>query len=123
MDVTIQIFTGNFLEKPVSFDLVEEKLLSVLPKFPVNKVLMGWALDKSLYEKTAKLLAERNIEFYLWFPVFSETGALRDLDRLMDFQGQQLKKTSETAFSFFCPNQQNVKKILSIFEREFRRDN
>ena len=119
MEVTIQIFCGTFRNKSLSFEFVEQKLLSILSKMPITKVLMGWSLDKSLYEKTAKFLAERKIDFYLWFPVFSETGDLKDLSHLMDFHGQRLKCKKGTEFSFFCPNTLNVKKILSIFEREF----
>ena len=119
MEVSIQIFSGNFLKKPVSFELVEKKLLSVLPRLPVTKVFMGWSLDKSLYEKTAEFLAQRNIDFYLWFPVFSETGAMKDLSHLVDIHERQLKSPRGADFSFFCPNSQNIKKILSIFDREF----
>ena len=119
MEVTIQIFCGNFRKKGVSFAFIEKKLLSILSKMTVSKVLMGWSLDKSLYEQTANFLAERKIDFYLWFPVFSETGDLKDLSHLMDFHGQRLKSKKGTEFSFFCPNSQNIKKILNIFEREF----
>ena len=119
MDVTIQIFTGNFLETAVSYELVEKKLNSVLSRIPVNKVIMGWSINKELYSKTAEFLAKRNVDFYLWFPVFSETSALKELTSLTDIRGQKLKCRSDEEFSFCCPNPQNVKKILNIFEREF----
>jgi len=81
---------------------------------------MGWALDKTLYEKTAEFLAKQNIDFYLWFPVFSETGALKDLAPLTDFLGQRIETRPEEDFSFCCPSDsQNIEKILNIFDNEF----
>jgi len=81
---------------------------------------MGWALDKTLYEKTAEFLAKQNIDFYLWFPVFSETGALKDLSALTDFLGQRIEIRPEEDFSFCCPgDSQNIEKILGTFDKEF----
>ena len=119
MDVSIQIFSGNFKNKAVSYEIVEKKLTHVLSRMPVTKVIMGWALDKKLYQRTAEFLAKRNVDFYLWFPVFSETGALEELAPLADIKGQKLECRSDEEFSFCCPNPQNVEKILGIYEREF----
>jgi len=119
-EVILQIFSGGFLDKAVSYEEVERKLISVLSRLPVRKVIMGWALDKALYEKTAEFLAKQNIDFYLWFPVFSETGALKDLSALTDFLGQRIEYRQGEDFSFCCPgNLQNIEKILDIFDYEF----
>ena len=119
-EVIIQIFSGGFSAKAVSYEYVEQKLVSVLPRLPVRKVIMGWQPDKALYEKTAAFLAKRNIDCYLWFPVFSETGMLRELSALTDFRGQEIKCRPNEDFSFCCPNNpQNIERILDIFEHEF----
>jgi len=119
-EVILQIFSGGFSDKAVSYEEVERKLNSVLSRLPVRKVIMGWALDKTLYEKTAEFLAKHNIDFYLWFPVFSETGALKDLSALTDFLGQRIEMRPEEDFSFCCPgDSQNIEKILDIFDKEF----
>ena len=119
MQVMIQIFSGNFLEKAVPYELVEKKLIFCLSRMPVNKVIMGWSPDKELYQRTAEFLAKRNVDFYLWFPVFSETGALEDLSPLADIKGRTLECRKGEEFSFCCPNSKNVEKIIGIFEREF----
>jgi len=122
-EVTVQIFSGGFNGESVSFDIVEQKLLSVLDRLPVTKVIMGWLPDKKLYEKTSKLLKKRDIGFYLWFPVFSETGALKDLEPLVDLNGNRLERIEENKsedFFFCCPdNKENIKKILEIFTENF----
>jgi hypothetical protein len=120
LEVILQIFSGGFLDKAVSYEEVERKLNSVLSRLPVRKVIMGWALDKTLYEKTAEFLDKHNIDFYLWFPMFSETGALKDLNALIDFMGQCTEILPEEDFSFCCPaDSQNMEKILDIFDKEF----
>ncbi|MDR0472303.1 MAG: hypothetical protein LBH43_01335, partial [Treponema sp.] len=127
MELTVQIFSGGFLEKAAPYDIsyaiIEEKLNKVLPQLPVTKLIMGWAQDKELYEKTAAYLAKRNIDFYLWFPVFSETGTVKNLNALVDFEDRHIKnceKHGEEDFSFCCPSGgQNIEKILDIFEEQF----
>ena len=121
--IGIQLFSGGFLGNSIPYEIVEQKLIFILSKLPVDKVIMGWSGDKFLYEKTAKFLEKRNIEFYLWFPVFSETGALKNLNPLLDYQGRKLvseKVHGEENFAFCCPTDtQNIEMILKIFEQEF----
>ena len=123
LEIILQIFSGGFSAKTVSYETVEKKLLSVLPKLPVSKVIMGWSKNMMLYEKTADFLVKNNIDFYLWFSVFSETGALKDQSPLVDFLGQQHKRPKDHAdedFTFCCPNDPvNIKNILDIFEENF----
>jgi hypothetical protein len=124
-EISIQIFTGGFLSEAVSYEAVKQKLERVLQHLPVKKVIMGWSPDNSkyLYEKTAALLARYDAEFYLWFPVFSETGLLKNLSPLIDLQGRKIESgtgNSEEDFSFCCPNHPgNIEKILDIFEERF----
>ena len=123
IEIILQIFSGGFSGDAVPYEEVEKKLLFVLSGLPVSKVIMGWSTDKLLYEKTADLLAKKNIDFYLWFPVFSETGAIKNQSPLVDFNGQTLKYSSENPcedFSFCCPNNpHNIENILAIFEEHF----
>ncbi|MDR0313803.1 MAG: hypothetical protein LBI14_09410 [Treponema sp.] len=123
--IILQIFSGGFLSEAVSFEAVQQKLEYVLPRLPVQKVIMGWSRDnsKKLYTQTASFLSKRNIEFYLWFPVFSETGSLLTLSPLIDIEGHEINNPAndeEENFSFCCPNNpQNHEKILGLFEKEF----
>jgi len=122
-EIVLQIFSGGFSGTAVSCEKVEQKLLSVLPRLPVSKVIMGWSPDKSIYQKTARLLEKRNIEFYLWFPVFSETGKLAPLNPLIDILGQKPENAidhGDEDFSFCCPAEiANTESILNIFEENF----
>ena len=122
-EVILQIFSGGFLGNAVPYKVIEDKLASVLPRFPVRKVIMGWSTGKDIYEKTASFLAKSGIELYFWLPVFSETSSIRELSPLVDFQGKPIEGGaghSDENFAFCCPNNpQNIERILDIYESNF----
>ncbi|MCL1812112.1 MAG: hypothetical protein FWG29_01170 [Treponema sp.] len=122
-EITVQIFSGSFLEETASWKQIEKKLEFALSRLAVNKVIMGWSPDPYLYEKTASYLVKRNIDFYLWFPVFSENSALMKLGPLIDYKGEHTRSRGEhwdEDFIFCCPNnEQNTEKILDKFKQQY----
>jgi hypothetical protein len=119
-EASVQIFAGDFTGEQVSWETVEQKLLLLLHQMPVHKVIIGWPLDKIFYEKALAFLVKHSIEFYLWFPVFSETGTLRKHSPLIDIHGEQIEDKPNDGFAFFCPNHsRNIENIIDIFESEF----
>ena len=123
-EAILQIFSGGFTGKTPSWEAVERKLRSVLPLMPVRAVIIGWSAERELYEKTASFLAGRGVSFFLWFPVFSETGQLADLGPLVDIDGGRQAgaegREGGEDFSFCCAgNPENTEKILEIFESRF----
>ena len=122
-EISVQIFSGGFLNEAICFEAVEKKLKPLLSSLHINKLIMGWSFSKELYEKTAEFLAKHNTEFYLWFPVFSETGSVRSLASLVDIDGEKIQYDNNNKnedFSFCCPNDPaNIEKILDIYEKEF----
>lgn len=122
-EIVVQIFTGGYLEKKVTYEQIEQKLRPLLETAPIGKVLMGWAVMPEVYCKTKELLAQYGTELYLWLPVFSETGLLKPIKRLLDWNGQEVKsyhlKEGEN-FEFYCPNQElNTDSFLEIYEENF----
>ena len=119
----MQVFSGSFLNNAISFEALEKKLKPLLSRLHINKLIMGWSFSKELYLKTAEFLAKHNIEFFLWFPVFSETGSVRSLAGLVDMNGEEIhydQSNYKENFSFCCPNDpSNTEKILDIFEKDF----
>jgi hypothetical protein len=119
-ELSVQIFAGDFTGERSPWETVEQKLLSILSRIPIHKVIIGWPLEKTFYEKAAAFLAKENIEFYLWFPVFSETGTLRIPESLVDIHGKRIEDKANDGFAFFCPNHpHNIENIINIFECEF----
>lgn len=125
----VQIFTGGFKNKEIKFNDIKCKLLGLLEFIDIEKVIMGWSVDKELYIKTKKLLNKYNVELYLWLPCFSEIGLLEKSNLLIDYTGKEVKGYAlqeDENFEFYCPNnkenKENIKKIYSTYFSEIEFD-
>lgn len=127
--VIVQIFTGGFKNKEIKFNDIKCKLLELMEYIDIEKVIMGWNVDKELYIKTKKLLNKYSVELYLWLPCFSEIGLLEKSNLLIDYTGKEIKGYTlqeDENFEFYCPNNkeniENVKKIYSTYFSEIEFD-
>lgn len=119
----LQIFTGGYKEEPPCFEDIKETLLPLLDQIPVEKIIMGWSVQAEVYRRTIELAGEYGTKVYLWLPVFSETGLLKPVQRLLDDEGFEVKsyqlKEGEN-FEFYCPNESvNLKSFMEIYEERF----
>ncbi|WP_097014429.1 hypothetical protein [Anaerocolumna aminovalerica] len=122
-EIILQIFTGGYSMAEATYEEIEQKLVPLLEKIPVKKVIIGWALQQELYKKLGELLHKYSVEYYLWIPVFSETGELKPVNRLLDFDKREVKnynlKSSEK-FEFYCPNRkENQRSFIELYEEHF----
>lgn len=125
-DYIVQIFTGGYKEE-VTYARVEDKILPLLNERKVSKVIIGWSVLFDGYEELLGLLKKYEVESYLWLPVFSETGLLQEVERLVDYNEKEVRnyslKEGET-FEFYCPNNSvNVQAVISIYENYFKKYN
>lgn len=122
-EVVLQIFTGGYNETEVTYEQIENKLKPLLESLSVSKVIMGWSINRELYQKTKRLLEKYAVEYYLWIPVFSESGLLKPTATLQDYEGREVKSYSLKAgenFEFYCPNQpQNIDSFKQIYDEYF----
>jgi len=122
-DLTLQIFSGGFEGQSASFEQVRDKLEAALPLIPASRVIMGWSVHPEVYQKTARYLSDRGIEFYLWLPVFSETGLTETCAPIVGHTGkaaQSYHLSEGENFTFYCPHHpQNVRAALNVFRRHF----
>jgi len=121
--ITLQIMTGGYNTESVTFDEIRSKLESVLPIIPTSRVIMGWALNKSVYEQTVEFLFARDIECFLWLPVFSEMRSLRPSSPIVGYRGQPARPyyfADGETFDFNCPvDPVNTAAVFSIFKEHF----
>lgn len=121
--VIVQIFTGGFKNKEIKFNDIKHKLLELLDCIEIEKVIMGWSVDKELYIETKKLLKKYNIELYLWLPCFSEIGLLEKSNLLVDYTGKEVKGyvlQEDENFEFYCPNnKENIENIKKVYNTYF----
>lgn len=122
--IILQIFTGGFKGKSVSFPKIKEKLDQVLGHLPIKAVIIGWATDGEVYRQVKEYLSPWNVEMYLWLPVFSETGLLRESHLMTDFEGKTVESfhlKDEENFEFYCPSdQKNQKNVTEIYQEYFK---
>ena len=121
--ITLQIFTGGYVGDVVSFEQVRDKLDEVLEMIPASRVVMGWALEPDLYRRAARYLAGKDIEFYLWLPVFSETGLVKNCSPVVGSSGQTAAHYhlgEGENFEFYCPaDPLNADNVISLFTEQF----
>lgn len=122
-EIIIQIFTGGYTEYRTTYEDIERKLKPILDTGKVKRVLMGWSRQPEIYTKTKELLRQYGTEIFLWIPVFSETGLIKPVKRLIDDKGEQVKSYSLKSgenFEFYCPlDSQNIKSFIEIYEENF----
>lgn len=122
--VILQIFTGGFNSNEIRLDDFKEKLLLMIENIRIDKVIMGWSLEKEVYVQIKDLLKKYDIELYLWMPVFSEIGLLEDCTTIKDYRGREVKNYSLNDgenFEFYCPtNKENLLNFYKIYERYFK---
>mgnify|MGYP003377163479 CR=1 FL=1 len=119
----IQIFTGGYQGKCARFLEIKEKLDLVLGRLPIRAIIIGWCTERKLYEQVRAYLKPWKIELYLWLPVFSETGLLKDAHLMRDYRERSVEsfhlKEGEN-FEFYCPSdEQNQRNVIQIYEEYF----
>lgn len=122
--IVIQIFTGSYQESKVNYQQIKDKLEPILKKISVEKVIMGWSVERKLYQRMEEFLHSYGVKLYLWLPVFSENSELRPTKLLMDDRGdyvQSYHTSRRENFEFYCPNSSlNVQNVMDIYEEYFQ---
>ena len=89
----------------------------------VDKVILGWHPDRSLYRPIGEYLKEQGIDMLLWLPVFAELGDRVPMKEAVDLWGrsltQEIEQEGET-FAFSCPTDpHNLRSVVDVYDTEF----
>ena len=71
MKYIIQIFTGGWHNQNYTPEQIIGRLETVTSRIPVQSVILGWNINKELYKTVNTYLSSKQIESFLWLPVFS----------------------------------------------------
>lgn len=127
MQYILQVGTGGFNHKTTDYDKIEKRLKFCFDSIDVKSVLLGWAIDKEIYDKVYNLVKEYGKEVYLWLPVFSEISDVVKTEPTVDFKGNPMKSINVADgenFNFVCPSSDfNVKQVEYIFKEYFKKEN
>lgn len=122
-EIIIQIFTGGYEKQELSDDIIAEKIEKILQSFQVHKIIIGWSLETKLYHRIETLARKYNAEYFLWFPVFSESQLLKSMTPSIDFKGEEVEAyylNENESFRFCCPKEKrNQNSIIEILEEKF----
>ena len=123
MKYILQIFTGSWNTSHDDPEAIIRKIRETARRIPVDKVIIGWNTDPSLYKKAGHFLREAGIKMLLWLPVFSEISEVAETDGALDIFGNLVippaAQTGE-GFIFVCPSSHhNIQAVTDLYERYF----
>lgn len=122
-ELILQIFTGGFKNNITDYEKIIEKINMLIDKININKIIIGWSMDLDMYIKLKEFLHEKNIEIFLWLPVFSEIGELKSAKTVVSWDNNQVKNYSLQEgenFEFYCPSSyENIEILKKVYEENF----
>ena len=123
MKYILQIFTGPWHTLNHDPEDIIRRIDEIAMKIPVDKVIIGWNMDASVYKKVGAFLREKDIRMILWLPVFSEVSAVAEPDEALDIFGEKIITPIHQEgedFVFGCPTApRNVQIVMDIYEKNF----
>ncbi len=121
----VQVSLGSWNHPDYTAEAVVNRLDSVCALIPVEKVIIGWSTDESIYREVGDYLHSRNIKMLLWLPVFAETEEVCKNSPAVDIWGQvpaNYDLAAGEGFRFNCPSDpQNIGHIIGLYDSLFSR--
>ena len=119
----VQVSLGTWNAPAYTAGQIISRLDTVSSMIPVEKVIIGWSLDKAIYKEVGEYLHGKGIKMLLWLPVFAETEDVCESTPTVDLWGRipgNYDLTSGEAFRFNCPaDPQNAAAIVAFYDRAF----
>ena len=123
MKYILQIYTGSWHDSCDEPEDIIRKIAGIASRIPVDKVIIGWNTDASVYRKVGDYLHRNGISMVLWLPVFSETNKLSETDEAQDIFGNRIVTPVEQvgeSFTFACPSsRRNLRIAEETYETYF----
>ena len=123
MKYILQIFTGAWHTAHEKPETIIRKVSDIASRIPVDKVIIGWNADPSVYRETGAFLHSRGIQMLLWLPVFSEINGISEPDEAADIFGNAVVSPFAQEgedFLFGCPSSRRNRRIVTdIYEEYF----
>lgn len=117
----VQVSLGSWNTPLYSAGQIIGKIDTVTQMIPVEKVIIGWSLDKGIYKEVGEYLHSRNIQMLYWLPVFAETEEVCQSVPSVDLWGKEPANFDLTAgegFRFNCPSSKdNAAGVIAIYDK------
>ena len=122
-DYVVQVSLGGWHSPDYSAEQIINRIDSVRQMIPVEKVIIGWSLDKDIYRAVGDYLHAKGIRMLLWLPVFAETEEVCDNTPAVDLWGNvpaNYDLAAGEGFRFNCPSDpHNAANVVAIYDDHF----
>lgn len=119
----VQVSLGGWHSPDYTAEQIIDRIDSVSRLIPVEKVIIGWSLDKEIYRTVGTHLHKKGVRMLLWLPVFAETEEMCDNSPAVDIWGNtpdHYDLTAGEGFRFNCPSDPwNAANVVAIYDRNF----
>lgn len=119
----VQVSLGGWHSPDYTAEQIIGRIDTVSSLIPVEKVIVGWSLDKAVYKEAGARFHEKGIKMLLWLPVFAETEQMCDNTPAVDLWGNvpaNYELAAGEDFRFNCPSDpQNAANVIAIYDRYF----
>ena len=119
----VQVSLGGWHSPDYTAQQIIGRIDTVSSLIPVEKVIIGWSLDKEIYREVGAHLHAKGIEMLLWLPVFAETEEMCENSPAVDLWGDipaNYDLAAGEGFRFNCPSDpQNAANVVSIYDNNF----
>ena len=123
MKYILQIYTGFSDTSHYRAEEMISRISSIASRIRVDKVIIGWSREASVYRKLAAFLHERGIQMLLWLPAFSDGIENVRLDQAIDVFGKPVigpGSTEDQSFHFVCPTSvHNARIVTDTYGKHF----
>lgn len=119
----VQVSLGSWHSPDYSARQILDRIDTVCSLISVEKVIMGWSLDKEIYKEVGTYLHSKGIKMLLWMPVFAETEEMCDNSPAVDLWGTipaHYDLAAGEGFRFNCPSDpRNAAQVIAIYDNYF----
>lgn len=120
----VQVSLGGWHSPDYTADEVISRIDEVRALIPVRKVIIGWSLDKEIYQQVGEFLHANDIKMLLWLPVFAETEEMCGNEPAVDLQGEipaNYDLAAGEGFRFNCPSRpETAANVVAIYDDYFK---
>ena len=119
----VQISLGGWNSPDYTMNRVITRTGKVNDLIPVEKAIIGWSLDKEIYQRVGENFHANGIQMFLWLPVFAETEEVCENTPAVDLMGEipaNYDLAAGEGFRFNCPSHpENIDNIIAIYDKYF----
>ena len=119
----VQVSLGGWHSPDYTAEQIIGRIDTVSSLIPVEKVIIGWSLDKEIYREVGAHLHDKGIKMLLWLPVFAETEEMCENSPAVDLWGNipaNYDLAAGEGFRFNCPSDPlNAANVVGIYDSWF----